>query len=354
MPGGLGALHGDQRVRVSVVADLGLEARGALGQGVQDDLGVGGVRDDHVLGLAQAVDDQVVEDPAVLPADVRVAGAAHADGGDVADQRVVQGLDGLRAGQRDLAHVGQVEETGLGPYGVVLVALTGVPQGHVPAREIGHGRTERPVQRIEGGQAGGSAHGCGSRVPGHDMTRTILPICHRNLRGSPRVPGRTRGTSTCTLGGAHAGAVVRDGGAARFSDLPHPRGTGPERFKGGTCSFGARAPPHGVPGLSRADSSGRYAVGPDGAHHCTPSGRSGVRARKNVRDRWSRTGGRPGNQDRNQGSRITVSLHSVGMGPRGPIGGGDHGAEIRSAGVDRGRGRGAGGAAGVRRGPSRT
>ncbi|EDX26358.1 hypothetical protein SSAG_06149 [Streptomyces sp. Mg1] len=98
------------------------------------------------------------------------------------------------------------------------------------------------------------------------MTRTILPICHRNLRGSPRVPGRTRGTSTCTLGGAHADAVVRDGGAARFSDLPHPRGTGPERFKGGTCSFGARTRPCGVPGLSRADSSGRYAVGVQMAH----------------------------------------------------------------------------------------
>jgi hypothetical protein len=33
--------------------------------------------------------------------------------------------------------------------------------------------------------------------------------------------------------------------------------TGPERFKGGTCSFGA---PAGW-GLSRADSNGRYAVG---------------------------------------------------------------------------------------------
>jgi hypothetical protein len=44
--------------------------------------------------------------------------------------------------------------------------------------------------------------------------------------------------------------------------------TGPERFKGGTCSFGARADATSdktwvrFPGLSRADSSGRYAVDP--------------------------------------------------------------------------------------------
>jgi hypothetical protein len=40
--------------------------------------------------------------------------------------------------------------------------------------------------------------------------------------------------------------------------------SGPERFKGGTCSFGARTDvrrTYAYPGLSRADSSGRYAVG---------------------------------------------------------------------------------------------
>ncbi|GHH26476.1 hypothetical protein Srubr_50460 [Streptomyces rubradiris] len=37
--------------------------------------------------------------------------------------------------------------------------------------------------------------------------------------------------------------------------------TGPERFKGGTCSFGAPGGPEGARGLSRADSNGRYAVG---------------------------------------------------------------------------------------------
>src|ERR1044071_4350005 len=54
------------------------------------DLGVGGVRDHHVLGLFEPVDDQVVEDAAVRTADHGVAGAAHTDGGDVADQGVVQ------------------------------------------------------------------------------------------------------------------------------------------------------------------------------------------------------------------------------------------------------------------------
>ncbi len=161
---GGGALDGEQRVRVPVVTHLGVEAGDALGEGVQDGLGVARVGDDHVLGLAQAVDDQVVQDAAVLGDDHGVAGAARSDRGDVAHQGVVQEGGGLRAGDGDLAHVGQVEQTGPGADGVVLVTLTGVPQGHVPAGEVGHGRAQRSVQRVECGETGGSAHGYGSRA----------------------------------------------------------------------------------------------------------------------------------------------------------------------------------------------
>lgn len=60
----------------------------------------------------------------------------------------------------------------------------------------------------------------------------------------------------------------RHGGRTAFQMCLARAVTGPERFKGGTCSFGARADATSEktwvrsPGLSRADSSGRYAVDP--------------------------------------------------------------------------------------------
>jgi hypothetical protein len=61
----------------------------------------------------------------------------------------------------------------------------------------------------------------------------------------------TRGM-TCTLGGTTGKR------RSAFQMCLARAVTGPERFKGGTCSFGA--PAEGWE-LSRADSNGRYAVG---------------------------------------------------------------------------------------------
>lgn len=136
-PRRLGALDGDQRVGVPVVADDRVEAVGPLDEGVEDDLCVACVGHHQVFGLGQPVDDQVVEDAAVGPADHRVAGAAHGDGPDVADQRVVEEGGGLRPRHGDLAHVGEVEETGLRAHGQMLVALGAVPQGmSQPAKSV--------------------------------------------------------------------------------------------------------------------------------------------------------------------------------------------------------------------------
>lgn len=156
---GLGALHGEQRVGVPVVAHLGVEPGRPLGQRVQDDLGVGGVGDDHVLGLFEPIDDQVVQDAAVLAADHGVARPARLHGADVADQREVQQLGRLRAGDGDLTHVRQVEETGAGAHRDVLLALGAVAQRHVPAGEVGHRRAQRAMRGIERGTAQfGTAH----------------------------------------------------------------------------------------------------------------------------------------------------------------------------------------------------
>ncbi len=217
---GLGALDGEQRVGVAVVADDGVEAGRALGQGVQHHLGVGGVGDHQVLVLRGAVDDQVVQDAAVLAADHGVAGAQHAERGDEADQRVVEQLAGLRTGDGDLAHVREVEQTGLGADGEVLLALAAVAQRHVPAREVGHGGAERAVQRVERGQA-----------EGHDRTPGIWkragwgesPRLSSNLRASPH-PGQDGGLHR---GWAHGVAV------SSFQICLARAVRGPERFRGG-------------------------------------------------------------------------------------------------------------------------
>ena len=76
---------------------------------------------------------------ALLVHDHRVAGAAEPHLGDLTDEGVVQGRGGVRAGDLDLAHVGQVEDPGGVAHGPVLSQVRGVAQGHVPAAEVGEG-----------------------------------------------------------------------------------------------------------------------------------------------------------------------------------------------------------------------
>ncbi len=96
-------------------------------------------------------------------------------------------------------------------------------------------------------------------APGHDDVRTENPphLSSEPERFADSPDGVCPWRAPLFRGlGLHLGWSR---GTTRFSDLPHPRGTGPERFKGGSCSFGARLTLW--PELSRADSNGRYAVG---------------------------------------------------------------------------------------------
>ena len=104
------ALDGKQAGRQRPVVEDRLEALEAFGQRVRHDRRVARVGDDQEAGLAEAVDDQVVDDPAVGRADHRVLGAPDGQARRIGHERGRQRLAGVRAHDVQLAHVRQVEQ----------------------------------------------------------------------------------------------------------------------------------------------------------------------------------------------------------------------------------------------------
>src|SRR5699024_1602968 len=126
-------------------------------------------------------------------------------------QGVVEGVTGLRAAHVDLPHVAEVEDAGALAHRTVLREIRVVPHGHAPAGEVGERRTERLVDRREGGAAqvlighgapyssrGGrrpasAAHGARSRRP---VRPVPLSGAHGTVRaGAGSAPAR-RGSPT--------------------------------------------------------------------------------------------------------------------------------------------------------------
>src|SRR5699024_3558439 len=115
-------------------------------------------------------------------------------------QGVVEGVTGLRAAHVDLPHVAEVEDAGALAHRTVLREIRVVPHGHAPAGEVGERRTERLVDRLEGGAAqvlighgapyssrGGrrpasAAHGARSRRP---VRHVSVSQAHHTVRAGP-------------------------------------------------------------------------------------------------------------------------------------------------------------------------
>src|ERR1044072_1796076 len=96
------------------------------------------------------------------------------------------------------------------------------------------------------------------RMPSMGEGEVVPP----HLSSEPERFAMTRRVVTCTLGGAGTFATFSAKTAARFSDVPRPRGNGACEIQGRDLLLrrpGRRTGPE----LSRADSSGRYAVGAD-------------------------------------------------------------------------------------------
>ncbi len=151
-PARVRALHRDQRGAVGLVVDgdaggraVGLEPGGDL-------VVVGGVADHQPVGVAQAVDQHVVQHAAVGAAHGGVDDLAQGDAADaVGDQPVEPGL-GAGAADLDLAHVGDVEEADPLAAGGVLGQGAFVLDGHAEAGVLDHAG---PVGQVPGGQRSG-------------------------------------------------------------------------------------------------------------------------------------------------------------------------------------------------------
>ena len=172
--GGAGPLdgeHGD----VGPGGDLGGAAvRGPDGVG---DLGpVGGVGDQQVaVGLA--VDDQVVDDGALVgEAEGVLGGPGLGEAVQVVGEGVLKGVVGAVAADLDLAQVGEVEHPDPLAHRLVLGHGALVLDGHVPAGEGAHLGAQTPVDGVErrAVQVGGArAHG-GSSLPSIRWERFFL------------------------------------------------------------------------------------------------------------------------------------------------------------------------------------
>ncbi len=138
-------LDGQQAGRQRPVVEDRLEALESLGEGVGDDRRVAGVGDDQEAVLAEAVDDQVVDDPAVGRADHRVVGATDGQARRVGDERRRECRAGLGALDVELAHVRQVEQPDPLADGPVLLDDRAVLDRHQPAAEFDQPRAERAV-----------------------------------------------------------------------------------------------------------------------------------------------------------------------------------------------------------------
>ena len=102
------------------------------------------------------VDDEIIDDPAVLGHDHRVTGPAEHHLGDAPHQRVIERLSGTGPGHLDLTHVGQIEDAGAAAHRMMLGEVGGVAQRHLPAAEIGEGGS---CGSVDGVQGRGAHHG---------------------------------------------------------------------------------------------------------------------------------------------------------------------------------------------------
>ena len=105
--------------------------------------------DDHHIGIGQMVDEDIIHNPAVGPAQQRVVRLA------LVNRRDILGGDVLKERQRgaaldfDLAHVADIEQAGGVANRVVLVHDPAILDWHLPATELDHPRAQGDVAIVE-------------------------------------------------------------------------------------------------------------------------------------------------------------------------------------------------------------
>jgi len=142
------ALDGDERVLLGGVAHLDPARLALLQPGVRS-VAVAGVDDEEEGAVAEAVDDEVVDDPARLRRQERVLRAAVRDAIDVVREDGLEERLRRRPVDVELPHVRHVERARAGAHRDVLGDHALVLHRHLPAGERDHPCAERNVRVVE-------------------------------------------------------------------------------------------------------------------------------------------------------------------------------------------------------------
>ena len=113
--------------------------RHPLGECSCDRLTVARVRDHEIPLGAEAVDDDVVDDAAIVSQQERVLRAADRQRREFAPKGVVKQLARARSRDEKFGHVRDVEDAGGFAHGAVLGEVRRIANRHLPATKIGEG-----------------------------------------------------------------------------------------------------------------------------------------------------------------------------------------------------------------------
>jgi hypothetical protein len=142
----LGALHGEHR-ELGALTNLDAEPGGLLAHPREVLVARAGVDDRAEGGLAEKIDDEIVDDAGRLIEHAAVERLARQlQLADVVGEEPEEKRPDAGALEIDDAHVRDVEDTGAAAHRVMLGNLGAVLQRHVPAAEIHHPGAKLVVQ----------------------------------------------------------------------------------------------------------------------------------------------------------------------------------------------------------------
>src|SRR5712692_1549968 len=107
--------------------------------------------------VAEPGEREVIDDPAILVAEEGILDLADLQGLGIIGGQPLERLDRVTTPELELAHVAHIEAGGGGPGCPVLLDDAPVLNGHVPAAERDHPRSQTDVGRVEGGPLQGNS-----------------------------------------------------------------------------------------------------------------------------------------------------------------------------------------------------
>ena len=147
-------LHSNQGGFLRLIDELHIKIAQALTHGGEIFINIGGIGHHQELLVTQTVGDEVVNNTALIVHQDRVLGAARLQDRHVGNQRVVKERCGVRPAHTELAHMGEVKDTGAGAHSLMLGNIVSVLERHIPATEVGERGTQFFVDGVQGGFLG--------------------------------------------------------------------------------------------------------------------------------------------------------------------------------------------------------